>query len=195
VKALLSARPRVVILVEGESDRAALETLARRQCRDLGRERVVVQAMGGVTNIGHFLAALAPAADGIGIRGIYDLPQERYVRWALEQAGFGARLDRRGLELLGFHACIDDLEDELIRALGVGGVVDVIRAAGELESFRRMQHQPAQRSRTDEQQIRRFLAGRSGNKAVYARRFVEALDLAAVPQPLVRVLASTLYQD
>src|SRR5204863_9579655 len=51
-----------VVLVEGESDRAALLALAARQGWDPAAEGVAVLAMGGVTNVGHFLADVDPGA-------------------------------------------------------------------------------------------------------------------------------------
>jgi len=86
------------------------------------------------------------------------------------------------------YVCESDLEDELIRALGLDGVEKVIEAQGELRSLRALQRQPAQRDRTTLQHIRRFMSSKSGRKALYARLLVEALDLDAVPQPLDRVL-------
>jgi hypothetical protein len=41
-----------------------------------------------------------------------------------------------------------------------------------------------------EAQLRRFIGTRSGRKIRYGRLLVEALDLAEVPRPLDRVLAS-----
>jgi hypothetical protein len=52
-----------------------------------------------------------------------------------------------------------------------------------------MQKQPAQRGRTIEEQLRRFMGTRSGRKIAYARLLVDALDLTQVPRPLDRVLA------
>lgn len=46
---------RAVVLVEGESDRAALLALARRRGRTLAADGVVVVPMGGATNLGHHL--------------------------------------------------------------------------------------------------------------------------------------------
>ena len=55
-------------------------------------------------------------------------------------------------------------------------------------SLRILQRQPAQRGRTAEEQLHRFLGTRSGRKSIYARLLVEALDLDAVPAPLDAVL-------
>jgi hypothetical protein len=93
------------------------------------------------------------------------------------------------MESLGFYVCVADLEDELIRSLGAASVQDVIDAQGELGSFRTMQKQPAQRGRTIDQQLRRFMGTRGGRKIRYARLLVDALELTKVPRPLDRVLA------
>ena len=55
-----------VVLVEGMSDQAALETLAARIGRDLRDEGVFIVPMGGATNIGHFLGLFGPR--GFGVR-------------------------------------------------------------------------------------------------------------------------------
>jgi hypothetical protein len=57
-----------------------------------------------------------------------------------------------------------------------------------------MQRQPAQRGRTVEAQLRRFMGTHSGRKLKYARLLVEALDLDAVPRPLDGVLAHAVAQ-
>ncbi len=84
---------------------------------------------------------------------------------------------------------MEDLEDELVRALGVPAVEQVVAAAGELGALRTLQRQPAQRERPVELQLRRFLGSHSGRKARYARLLVEALDPDAVPAPLDGLLA------
>lgn len=75
-----------------------------------------------------------------------------------------------------------DLEDELIRALGVEAVEAVIEAAGEAHSLRLLAGMPAQRDWTREAVLRRFLGVRSGRKARYAALLVEALELGRVPE-------------
>ena len=71
------------------------------------------------------------------------------------------------MEALGFYVCVEDLEDELIRALGVASVEHVVEAQGELGSFRTLQKQSAQQGRTIEQQLRRFMGTRSYRKIRY----------------------------
>lgn len=185
-------RPRseqAVVLVEGMSDRAALLALAAGQGRDLDAEGVSILAMGGATNIAHFLDRFGPVGLDLRLAGLCDEAEERGFRRGLERAGLGTRLTRDDLERLGFFVCVADLEDELIRGLGVASVEQVIDAEGELGSLRRFQGQPAQQGRTPERQLRRFMGTRSGRKTKYARLLVEALGPARVPRPLVQVLA------
>jgi hypothetical protein len=184
--ALAETLPRAIVVVEGLSDLVAVETLARRLGRDLPAEDVSVVPIGGAKNIGAFLAGI-PA--GVELAGLCDVREERDFRRALERAGLGSRLSRDDLERLGFYICEADLEDELIRALGAEAVEDVIRVRGDLHSFRTLQKQPAQRDRTREAQLRRFMGTRGGRKIEYAELLVEALDLGRVPRPLERVLA------
>jgi hypothetical protein len=181
---------RGVILVEGASDQVALQTLASRYERDLGRDGISVVSMGGATNIGRFLDELADRRRGFAVGGLYDVAEERFFRRGLERAGYGTALARASLEALGFFACDVDLEDELIRALGAESVEQVIAAQGELGSLRTFQHQPAQRTRGVRDQLRRFMGSQSHRKIRYARLLVEALDLDDVPRPLCSVLGS-----
>jgi hypothetical protein len=176
--------PRAVILVEGESDRGALEALAHRLGRDLATEGVVVVPIGGATNI----RAALRQYDGLPLAGLVDAGEERAFARALELAGPGDHLDRAGMEARGFYVCVADLEDELIRALGPPRVEAVIEAQGELRSLRTLQKQPAQIGRTIEQQLRRFIGSKSGRKLRYARALGGALDVAYAPRPLVAVL-------
>ena len=175
---------RAVLLVEGASDRVAVQTLAVRRGRDLAGEGVRVLAMGGATNIGHYLEQLGPNGCGLRLAGLYDAAEEGFVRRGLDRAGLGpASAD-------GFHVCVRDLEDELIRALGTDGMQEVLAAEGDLRSFRLFQRQPAQQGRALPAQLRRFIGTRSGRKEAYARLLVQALDLDRIPRPLDAVRAS-----
>jgi hypothetical protein len=180
--------PRALVLVEGDSDRVALLGLAARLGRDLSAEGVEVVNLGGATNVGRFLEALQASGRIPRLAGLYDAPEERYFRRGLERGGHGPVPDRDRLEELGFFACEPDLEDELIRALGSSVVEEVIERQGELLSLRILQRQPAQRERSVEQQLHRFIGTRSGRKSLYAQLLVEALDLDRLPLPLEAVL-------
>ncbi len=182
------SRPRAVVLVEGLSDRVALEVLARRRGRDLGREGVRVVAMSGATNIGHYLDRYGPRGLDVEVAGLYDSAEERFFRQGLERAGLGVPPSPAGLAERGFFVCTADLEDELIRAVGAEQVEQLVEAAGELASFRRLQRQPALRERSLHDQLRRLMSGRSGGKYRYAAIMAEAVGLDRVPQPLDAVL-------
>ncbi len=187
-----AARAHAAILVEGWSDQAALETLARRRGRDLAAEGIVVVPIGGATNVERFVQALGPRGLGLRLAGLCDVAELRHVRRALEHGGVTGSGDLdsgRGVEAHGFYACDADLEDELIRALGTAAVERVIDGAGELASFHRFQEQPAQRGRDRHAQLRRFLGTRAGRKVRYGALLVDALDLDRVPQALDLALA------
>ncbi len=177
------------MLVEGPSDRNALEALAERRGRDLAAEGVAVEPIGGAQAVGRYLEHYGPRGLGVRVAGLYDSGEEAAVGRCLERAGLGSDLARADMELLGFFACVADLEDELIRSLGVGAVEQVVAGQGELRSFRVFQRQPAQREVPIDRQLRRFMGTHSGRKIHYARLLVEALDPARVPRPLDRVLA------
>ena len=125
------------VLVEGVSDQVALETLARCLGRDLRAEGVSIVTMGGATLIGGFLAELVGGhRSGIRVAGLCDEAEAGIFRSALEGAGLGRGLTRADMEMLGFYVCVEDLEDELIRALGVDAVLAVVGDQGESAGFR-----------------------------------------------------------
>ena len=167
---------RGVVLVEGTSDRRAVEALARRRGRDLQAECLAVVPMGGYGNLPRLLEQYR----GVRLAGLYDVGEERHFLRALGCA------DRRELEGVGFYACTRDLEDELTRAMGPRGMERVLAEQGELRAFRTYQKQPAHRARSLEEQLHGFMWNR---KQKYAVLLVDALDLERVPRPLDRVLA------
>ncbi len=156
-----------LILVEGTSDRIALETLARRR----GLDRPAIVVLGGAHAVGNHARRAPP---GVELVGLCDAREERVFRRALTRV----------------HVCNPDLEGELIRALGPERVLRIIDAEGERASFGTLQRQPAQRPRPLEAQLLRFLAGRAGNKERYARLLVEALELDRAPAALDAALPS-----
>ena len=103
------------MLVEGMSDRVALEALAARRGRDLAAEGFAVVAMGGARNIRRFLELFGPRGLDVRLAGLCDAGEEGEVRRGLERAGLGSDLGRADMEALGFYVCVADLEDELIR--------------------------------------------------------------------------------
>lgn len=178
---------RAVLLVEGPSDKVAVEALAHRLDRDLESEGVLVLPIGGAQAIGNVLDRFGPNGLDLRLAGLCDAAEERHFRRALERAGLGSDLDRAGMEALGFYVCEADLEDELVRALGADAVEKVIEAEGEWGPFETFRKQPHKRRLPRERQVHGFMWNR---KIRYARPLVDALDLDLVPRPLGSVLAS-----
>ena len=165
-----------MVLVEGTSDRRAVEALARRRGRDLEAEGVAVVPMGGYGNLPRVLEEYRD----LRLAGLYDSGEERHFLRALGCS------DRAELERAGFFACTRDLEDELTRAVGPEGLERVLAEQNELRAFRTYQKQPAHRARPLEEQLHGFMWNR---KQRYAVLLVEALELDRIPRPLDRVLA------
>lgn len=157
-----------IILVEGDSDRVALAVIAKR----MGLHVPEIVSIGGA----HAIARVAE-------RLLAQHPRERLI--GLVDVGEVAAFSHVIPEVF---TCDRDLEDEMIRSLGVDGALAVIKEQGELESFRTLQRQPAHRDRCLHDQLRQFLRGRSGNKARYAVLFAEAVDVDRIPMPLRDVI-------
>lgn len=179
---------RTLVLVEGESDAAAVRALAGRIGCDLDLHQIRIQSAAGVTNFSKILAGLVRTHPGARFCGMYDVAEERFVRRALAAAALPIEAGE-SLESFGFFACVADLEDELIRALGAGRVEHLLEAQAELHSFRRFQAMPQHRGEALPQQLRRFLGTRATRKIRSAQSLVEALDLARLPHPLERLAA------
>jgi hypothetical protein len=183
-----TATVRTLVLVEGESDAAAVRALANLIGLDLPRHHIWLQSTNGVTNYSRALSAFMLAHPHAGFCGLYDVADERYVRRAL--SGVATPItDDTSVESFGFFACVADLEDELIRALGVEAVERVIDQQRELGSLRRFQAMPQHRDTPVQQQLRRFLGARATRKIRSAQRLVEALTINQLPRPLAGLAA------
>jgi len=183
------AAAEAVVLVEGISDQIAVETLAARVGRDLGAERVVVLPIGGAHAITRYLTQFGPAGAGLRLTGLCDIGEEIIIRRSLARAGIGSPGTRAEMERLGFYVCIEDLEDELIRAIGATRLEALIDSQGDLGSFRSLQRQPEWRGQLAPAQLRRFLGSGASRKIRYARLLAGALDLDQLPHPLESVLS------
>lgn len=181
---MTGALPVRVILVEGASDRIAVEAVARRLGRDMAGIAVV-----SAEGVGNFAAlAVRYRAQGVPMSGLCDLAEVVWVCRALVKAKVGIALDRAGLAALGFHALDRDLEDELIRAVGLERALELLAEHGDLEAFRTLQRQRAWRDASVIDQLRRFLGAGAGRKIRYAAIFVDALAVDRLPGALVRVV-------
>jgi hypothetical protein len=183
-----SPAARTAILVEGHSDVLAVRAMAERAGRDLDAEGVVVLSLGGGGGFDAALRLLGPAGRGFELLGLCDVDHEAHWARRLEAAGLGSRLDRAGIEALGFYVCDRDLEDELIRTLGVDGVERVIADAGETFSLDVLARQPAHREDERHDTLRRFFGTKSGRKARYAPLLVAATTPGAELRPLREVM-------
>ena len=172
---------RTAVLLEGLSDAAAVSALAARRGRNLAAEGVCVLPMGGAMSVGRFARLLGPPGLGLRLTGLCDEAERRYYARGLERACAAQQ---------AFFVCAADLEDELIRALGVPRVEELVRAEGDMRALRTFLQQPAQRDRTSQQQLRRFLGTKKGRKIHYGRVLVEALDPGSTPDPLDDLLTS-----
>lgn len=153
-----------VVIVEGESDRVALEVLARRS----GVQPPTIAVVGGAGGARRAVEGMP----GQTVLGLVDANERIQFESVIEHV----------------FVCDPDLEGELIRALGIPAVEAVIESQGELESFRRLQRQPAQRGRSVEAHLARFFGGRSGNKLRYARLLAEAVSVDRIPEPLAALI-------
>lgn len=169
---------RTVVFVEGVSDQIAVETLARRHGHDLAAQSVAVLPIGGAHALPRYLRRF-PAETRL--TGCCDAGERHVVEQALTAAGVESRK---------FHFCVQDLEDELIRATGTARVVELFAAHGDLAAFRTIQRQPAWRGKAEAAQMRRFLAAGGQRKLRYARLLTEAVDLDRTPPPLAALLAT-----
>lgn len=159
-----------VVLVEGITDRIALEAVARRLAMDLAAEGIEIVPIGGAQAV----ARVARGYDGVPLAGLCDAGEERYFRRALGDAVF---------------VCTADLEDELLRAVGTSRVEEVLAAQGDLETFRNFQNQPHWRGRPVEAQLRRWLQASDNRGKRYPPLLVAALEPHEIPRPLAGVLA------
>ncbi|WP_369194322.1 TOPRIM nucleotidyl transferase/hydrolase domain-containing protein [Streptomyces djakartensis] len=173
-------RVRAAVLLEGQSDVAAVSALAARRGRDLAAEGVCVLSIGGAMSVGRHARLLGPPGLGLRLTGLCDEGERGYYARGFENAG-AAQDD--------FFVCAADLEDELIRALGVARVAELVREEGDRRPLQTFLRQPAQQGRAPRQQFRRFLGTKKGRKIHYGRVLVEALEADQVPQPLDRLLA------
>ena len=158
-----------VVLVEGITDRIALEAVAAKLGRGLTAEGIEIVPIGGAQSI----RRAAAQYDGERVVGLCDLGEERWFRRVLGDATY---------------VCVKDLEDELIRALGPDRVQEVVAAQGDLETFRSFQNQVFWRGRPVEAQLRRWLQASDGRGKRYPPLLIAALEPNELPPPLAGVL-------
>lgn len=161
------------LLVEGPSDVNAVVALAEVLGVELAGVEVI--DLGGITNVRRGLAELP---DQVAAGVLHDAGEADHVHRVLADA------DR---EVATFE-CVADLEDELIRALGLERALAVVAEGGDFAAWRTISRQPFHRDRQPEQVLRRFLGAGSGRKKRYGGLLAAALGPDEAPAPLVAAL-------
>src|SRR5690606_9637036 len=106
-------------------------------------------------------------------------------------AGIGSPRTRIDMERLGFCVCVEDLEDELIRAVGLAGIEELFAAQGDRRTFRSFQSQPAWRGGDPGARVYRFVRSSSVRNLRYARLLVTAaIARGTLPRPIEALLAA-----
>lgn len=170
-----------VVLLEGGSDVAAVRAAAR--VMGVGDAHVRYVDLRGITNVRAHLDRLTREEPDSEVLGMCDAQEAHFVVRALIANGGWARA-ADDLPASGFFVCHADLEEELIRALGVDRAVDVLREEGLLDKLAVLQQQPAWRGRPLAEALHRFAGVASGRKEVFAGALAAALTPETVPEPL-----------
>lgn len=199
---------RLVVLLEGRSDVAAVCALLRQRTPAVTSTRLDLVDMGGVTNVRRHLAALtngsaastngsaAPSGHDDGgppppvrrVLGVCDAGEASFFARALRSVGHPVS-SVQDMAALGFHVCDQDLEDELIRALGADRVIDVLADLDLMDRFATFRRQPTWAGRPVTDQLRRFAGTTSGRKALVAGALAASMAPDQVPPPLAALVA------
>jgi len=178
----VSRRGESVVLLEGASDVAAVRAAAATAEVDLAGVRLV--DMGGITNVrAHLTALTAAPGEAPTVLGMCDVGEARFVIAALQAGGSWIR-DESDLPSLGFFACHRDLEEELIRALGIPRTLALLQRLGLRDKLEALRQQPAWRDRPLTDQLHRFAGIASGRKVMLRGALTAALAAAELPEPL-----------
>lgn len=166
----------ISLLVEGESDKAAVVTVLPRFGIDLEAEHITVTVINGAGNFGRAIPEAVKLGHRVG--GMYDEAEAHFVSDALN------RYPGEDLTRQGFFACCPDLELELVGAVGHVETAALLDTHGDLKTFRNFQDQPKYKDAEVTEQLRRYIGANGARKAKYAAIMAEAVDFEAMPEPL-----------
>ena len=76
----------------------------------------MIVPVGGAQAMARHLLQFGPKGADLPVTGLCDADEGPLVRRGLAASGLGSPHNRREMEELGFFVCVDDLEQELIRA-------------------------------------------------------------------------------
>jgi len=158
-----------LVLVEGESDAAVVRLLAAER----GSPDLQVLSTGGAMGVRRALAGLGQRPEAV--LALCDEREAPHLQGAVADAG-------------AVFVCRADLEDELIRALGVEAVLTVLGETRDLRPFRILQRQPEHRGRPVVPQLRRFIAAGAGRKVRIDAAMAAALPPGREPAPIAALL-------
>lgn len=186
--------PTTWVLLEGTSDVAAIRALRAARGVAPEDEPCLLVAMGGATNIRRQLDGIVGLDPLPRVIGLCDEREAPYFVRALgvhhEALGFAAAPTLATMPEHGFQVCRRDLEDELMRALGVEGTLAVFDRLDLRSTFAAFTRQIAWQGRPIWDQLRRFGTTTSGRKELLAGALAAALDVDSTPPPLAALLAS-----
>ncbi|MFC7491598.1 MULTISPECIES: hypothetical protein [unclassified Knoellia] len=188
------------VLLEGTSDVAAVRSLRAARGVQPDDEPCRLVDMGGATNVRRHLAAAAESDPLPRVLGLCDEQEAPYFVRALTAyrtvvrvpsgPGPTAQPSVATLPDFGFQVCRRDLEDELMRALGVDGTLAVLADLDLDATFAAFTRQLAWQGRPIMDQLRRFVGTTSGRKELLAGAMAAALAEDDCPPPLTALLDS-----
>ncbi|SDG47204.1 TOPRIM nucleotidyl transferase/hydrolase domain-containing protein [Pelagibacterium luteolum] len=184
-----SRTAHTIVFVEGISDQIAVETLAARQNLDLEAKSIVVFPVGGSKSVTRYLREFGPMGARKTLAGLCDTDAAGIFSRALFNTGHTEIRSPDDLPAAGFFVCDRYLEEELIRAIGPGPIVDMIVAQGEGNALSIFQKQPEWRDRDLSDQLCRFFRSKARRPARYARLLIEACPPDRIPRPLSDLVA------
>ncbi len=178
---------RVAILVEGPSDRLALQFAAEQLGVDLDARSVSLVELQGADVFETLRSLLGPSGLQVELRGMCDADRER--RWTDVIYGPGVyNGDRNQLAQDGIFVADPDLEGALVDSLGETQVEGVITAEGEKPALDLYRQQPDKRNLPSRDQILGFLKSKD-RKVRFAPLLVQAVPTGQLPDVLKGVLA------
>ena len=170
----------VLILVEGESDQAAVATAAATLGCDLEERRAEIRVLGGATNFDRALSSLKQQPE-LDVVGLCDANEADLWHRVVEQHG---RLDAE------IYVCDRDLEDELLRACGLDRVERYIESVDEGRPLRTMRKQAPWVDKPGVEQLRRFIGAKATRKVRYGAGLTALLEPHEIPAPIADLLRS-----
>ncbi|KGN32376.1 hypothetical protein N802_18600 [Knoellia sinensis KCTC 19936] len=182
------------VLLEGASDVAAVRALRAGRGVAPADEPCELIDMGGATNVRRYLGLAAEQRALPRVIGLCDEREAHYFARGVAAhsvaLGIDVEVTVEELPRLGFQICRRDLEDELMRALGVDGTLAVLDEVELRTTFEGFTRQLVWRGRPVRDQLRRFVGTTSGRKELLAGAMAAALADESIPAPLAGLLAS-----